>query len=87
MSEFKVGDEVTWTRVVEKGCSMRIFTAQGKIVELDTLFSTPRATVKLRNGRKWSVPVAKLRSANQQSALGQGMEKFLKVVVEEKLIP
>ena len=87
MNEFNIGDEVTWTRVVEKGCSVRIFTARGKITKFDNAGQTPRAFVKLRNGRLWSVPLSKLRSEKRQSELGEGMEKFLKVVVEEKLIP
>lgn len=60
-----VGDRVTWCRVTQKGKGFNLSTKEGKVVAI--LWTM--ATVKMRNWRTETLPVAKLRKEGQITEL------------------
>lgn len=64
-----VGDRVTWCRVTQKGKGFNLSTKEGKVVAI--LWTM--ATVKMRNGRTETLPVAKLRKEGQTTELTEAV--------------
>ena len=65
-STFAIGDKVQWTHVQTRLSGMINFSAkEGTLVETNGGY----AIVKMRNGRKASVPLGKLEAAGQPNEL------------------